>query len=158
MTYRDDRESLMASLMAITKERDEARRDASTARERLDGAMAEIALARSSRRGERVRDVGRVLGIVGGGGFAVALGIGLVVAGVRSCEARLPDYVRGVVTDRYHYDEYTTQQCTTTGTVTTCTPINHPERWEVRVAHDGHERLDDVTEEEYDRTTIGSER
>lgn len=158
MTYRDDRESLVASLTAITKERDDARRDAVTMREKLDDALAEIALARASRRGERVRDVGRLLGVVSGGGFAVALAVGLVMAGVRSCESELPDHVHGVVTDRYHHDAYTTVQCTGTGRSQTCVPVYHPERWEVRVAHDGHERLDDVTEAEYDRITVGSER
>lgn len=158
MTYRDDRESLMASLQAMARERDDARRDADKARERADQALAEVALATSARRGERVRDVGRLLGVVSGGGFAVALAAGLVMAGVRSCEAELPDGVSGVVTDRYHHDAYTSVQCTTVGRIQTCVPVHHPERWEVRVAHDGHERVDAVTEAEWERAEIGSIR
>lgn len=158
MTYRDDRESLLASIQAMAKERDDARRDAERSRDRADQALAEVALAAAARRGERVRDVGRLLSVVGGGGFAVALGISVVVACVRSCEAELPDYVHGVVTDRYHHDAYTTVQCTGNGRTQTCVPVYHPETWTVRVAHDGHERVDDVSEYEWNRISVGDER
>lgn len=148
MTYRDDRESLAASLAETASERDEAQKA--------------LQALRKETRWIRVRDdaraVGRAVAFVGAAAFGIAFAIGLIGAIVRSCEAALPSDVHGIVTDRYHHDAYITQQCTTVGRSMTCTPVYHPERWEVRVAHDGHERLDEVSESEWNSIAPGDER
>lgn len=77
---------------------------------------------------------------------------------VETIQAPLAEDTPGVVTDRYHHEAYVTQTCVNTGRTVTCTPIYHPERWELRVAHDGHERLDLVTEEVWNATAVGDVR
>lgn len=81
--------------------------------------------------------------------FAIALALGLTIECAREVGTELPRNVRGIVTDKYHYDAYTSESCVTINKVLTCTPQYHPERWEVRVAHDGHDRVDGVTEAEF---------
>ena len=104
----------------------------------------------------RVRGIaGWLLSYVGAGAFGVACAFGLLALGVRSCEEALPAEAGGVVTDRYHRPAYTTTQCTTVGMNTTCVPIIHPESWSIRVAHDGHERVDSVSEEYWERVAVG---
>lgn len=84
------------------------------------------------------------------------------VAGIRGCfgllAAELPRDVPGVVTDRYHHEAFWTQNCAPVGTTVTCTPVFHPARWTLRVAHDGHERLDEVDETTWHRTAVGDVR
>lgn len=160
MTYRDDREALRALVDELTKERDALRADLMSTKADLREATADTLEAQRDARDERVRSMGRrALGatkMVGAGAFGLSLAVGLVVACVRSCESELPSDAHGVVTDRYHHAAYTSVTCS--GRPAHCVSTYHPESWSVRVAHDGHERVDSVTESEWSQIEEGDRR
>lgn len=87
-------------------------------------------------------------------GIATAIVMALAMLLFESC--RYDDTVipAGVVTDRYHHPAWVQLVCTG-GKTPSCHTVHHPERWSIRIAHDGHERVVGVHESQWDRVTMG---
>lgn len=83
------------------------------------------------------------------GGLFVAL---VLVIGAWVCirHNRAENMHQGFVVAREHHQAYTTQVCHTSGKITTCTPVHHPERWSVTLADGQHEeRVEYLRREEW---------
>lgn len=70
-----------------------------------------------------------------------------------------PPLRAGYVTDRYYHHAWVevVEDCHTVGKTRICTPrtVHHPERWEVRVAHDGQERVRQMRFQQWEQTRPG---
>lgn len=155
MSYRDETESLRAQVKTLAQERADLIRELGDMEGRAEKAESATSALKVRNRVESLAPMGVGLTAVS---FAAFLAIGLVVMGIRSCEAELPASAHGIVTDTYHHEAYTTTECRPVGKIVVCTPVYHPETWRVRVAHDGHERVDSVTEAEYMAISVGDPR
>lgn len=88
--------------------------------------------------------------------FFFGLGIGVVffvVYGLLFAEA---DPAAGFVVSRRHRSAHTTTTCSGQGSSRTCTTSYDPEAWILHVAGDDRVIVREVSEEEWDRTALGS--
>lgn len=166
MTYRDDEAaSLRREIEDVRSElgRAVAERLAAVSLISAERDEAKAAVARLSKR-DRLADV-----LVGGAKATAVVGlfvlVFVLVTWALATGGYHPPLAAGVVTDRYDDPAYTTPGytstvCTGTAPHRSCIPIyhppvHHPEVWSIRIAHDGRDRVVEMSEDAWLATHVG---
>lgn len=167
MAFRDDAEHLRESLNQkereiaslnelLLKERNKPSEPLPLPRKEVDVTALHMRWSRNSRIRARLYEAA-VFAVVCSVVAAILFGF-VVLCGAIADGCSNPLH-NGFIESRVHHEDYYThgEICTGTGSSRQCTPTttHHPERWTVRVAHDGRDIEVDLNYDEWQRTTVG---